>query len=151
MMLGERFSFAVEGRGLFGVAPDIAPLASVDPVFARIEALVPGEGPLPERVDAFENRFAIPADRLQPVFDAAIAECHARTIAHIPLPVNERFTLAFVTDKPWSGYNYYQGDAMSRIEINTDLPILLGRAVEARWAAMERILSEPTLPSDLMP
>lgn len=130
MMLGQRFSFEDEARGLFGVAPEIEPLASFDPVLARIEALVPGDGPLPERVDAYESRFAIPDDRLQAVFDAAIAECRRRTIAYIALPANERFTLAFVTDKPWSGYNYYQGDAMSRIEINTDLPILISRAVD---------------------
>ncbi|HET7770669.1 MAG TPA: hypothetical protein VFN74_17990, partial [Chloroflexota bacterium] len=45
-------------------------------------------------------------------------------------PAHERFTLALVKDKPWSGYNYYQGNAASKIEINTDLPIRIDRAVD---------------------
>jgi hypothetical protein len=67
---------------------------------------------------------------LKPVFDAAIAECKARTVQHIALPEGERFDLGFVTDKSWSGYNYYQGGYRSRIEVNTDLPIRISRAVD---------------------
>ena len=130
MMMGEALSFADEAKGLFGVTPELKPLASYDAVLARIETLVPGPGALSNRVDAFQNRFTIPAAKLKPVFDAAIAECKARTARHIALPKGERFDLAFVTGKSWSGYNYYQGKASSRIEINTDLPIRIGRAVD---------------------
>jgi hypothetical protein len=35
-----------------------------------------------------------------------------------------------VNDKPWSGYNWYQGQARSLIQINTDLPIFISRAVD---------------------
>jgi hypothetical protein len=35
-----------------------------------------------------------------------------------------------VTNKPWSGYNWYQGGAHSVIQINTDLPIFIDRAVD---------------------
>ena len=35
-----------------------------------------------------------------------------------------------VGDKVWSGYNYYLGDAASRIEINADLPIYTERAID---------------------
>ncbi len=130
MIGGERMAFADEAYALFGVRPEIRPLTDYDPILARIDALVPGEGALSERVDAFRSGFVIPTDRLRPVMDAAIAECRARTVRHIALPENERFTLAFVTDKPWSGYNYYQGDASSRIEINTDQPIFTDRAID---------------------
>ncbi|MCY7280528.1 MAG: hypothetical protein LH610_06455 [Sphingomonas bacterium] len=130
MIAGERLSFAEEANGLFGVTPELKPLASFDAVLARIETLVPGGGPLSDRVDAFQNRFTIPASKLKPVFDAAIAECKARTARHIALPEGERFDMAFVTGKSWSGYNYYQGKATSRIEINTDLPIRISRAVD---------------------
>ena len=130
MMQGEKLSFADEAKGLFGVAPDIKPLESYDPVIAKIDALVPGSGPLPERVEAFQNRFNIPTDRLKPVFDAAIAECKRRTLEHIALPKNESFTMEFVTGKSWSGYNYYKGNAHSLIQVNTDLPIRISRAVD---------------------
>ena len=130
MMKGEKLSFADEARGLFGIAPEIKPLSTYDPVIAKIETLVPGSGPLSERVEAFQNRFNIPTDRLKPVFDAAIAECKRRTLQHIALPKNESFTLEFVTGKSWSGYNYYKGNAHSLIQVNTDLPIRISRAVD---------------------
>lgn len=130
MLRGERLSFADEAEGLFGVRPDLVDLATLDAVLTELDALMPGAGPLWQRVDAFQNRFNLPADRIRPVMDAAIAECRRRTLDRMPLPAGERFDLALVTDKPWSGYNYYQGGYHSKIEINTDLPIRLDRAVD---------------------
>ena len=130
MLRGEKLSFEDEAQGLFGVRPTLKPLTDYDPILKKVEALVPGSGPLDERVEAFQRKFTIPTDRLKPVFDAAIAECKARTIQHIGLPQGERFDLGFVTGKSWSGYNYYKGGYVSRIEVNTDLPIRISRAVD---------------------
>ena len=130
MLSGETMSFADEAEALFGIRPELRPLSSYDPVLAEIDALLPGEGSLTDRVTAFKSHYIIPRDRLQVVFDAAIAECRRRTVAHIALPANEAFTLAFVGDKPWSGYNYYQGNSASKIEINADLPIYTERAID---------------------
>ena len=99
-------------------------------MLARIERLVPGTGRSGRRVDAFQERFTIPRDRLEPVMRAAIAECRRRTVEHIALPANERFTLEFVTGKSWGGYNWYKGDSNSLIQVNTDLPIRISRAVD---------------------
>jgi len=130
MMQSERLGFAEEAQGLFGVRPEIRPLAGYDPLLARIEGLVPGPGTLAERVDAFQSRFTIPPGRLDSVMRAAIAECRRRTLQHIALPAEEQFTLEFVTGRSWSGYNWYQGRYRSLIQINTDLPVKLGRAVD---------------------
>jgi hypothetical protein len=48
----------------------------------------------------------------------------------IALPMRERFTVEYVTNKSWSGYNWYQGDYKSLIQVNTDLPIYIDRAVD---------------------
>jgi hypothetical protein len=130
MMGGEKLSFEQEALGLFRVRPELRPLASYDPVLARIDALLPGEGELWQRVNAFSDRFVIPRPRLDTVFQTAIAECKARTARHIAMPAGERFNMSFVTGKSWSGYNYYLGDYQSRIEINTDLPIRISRAAD---------------------
>jgi hypothetical protein len=130
MMRGEKLSFADEAEGLFGVRPELKPLSHYDAVLARIAALLPGTGPLAERVEAFQNRFTIPKEKLEPVFREAIAECRRRTLRHIPLPAHETFTMEFVTGKSWSGYNWYKGNANSLIQINTDLPIRISRAVD---------------------
>ncbi|MBU1383628.1 MAG: hypothetical protein KKG14_05335 [Alphaproteobacteria bacterium] len=130
MLSGETMSFADEAEALFGVRPDLQPLSSYDPVLAEIDALLPGPGPLADRVTEFRSHYVIPKDRLQVVMDAAIAECRRRTALHMALPANENFTLAFVGDKPWSGYNYYQGNSQSKIEINADFPIYTERAID---------------------
>ncbi len=130
MIGGETMAFADEALALFGIRPELRPLESYDADLAKIDALVPGEGPLSDRVAAFRARYAIPKDKQDAVMRAAIAECKARTEKHMALPENERFTLSFVNGKPWSGYNYYKGDANSLIEINTDLPIYIDRAVD---------------------
>lgn len=133
MLRGEEIPFQDEAEGLFGVRPELIDLTMLDPVLARIEELVPGDpsdGPLNERLNAYQDRFIIPNDRLRAVIDAAVDECRKRTLPHIPLPDSESFDLSLVTDKPWGGFNYYQGDYHSVIEINTDLPTRLDRAVD---------------------
>ncbi|VWX48938.1 hypothetical protein [Novosphingobium sp. 9U] len=127
---GHKFSFDEEARGLFGLAPDLKPLSAYDPVLARIAALVPGDAPLWKRVDDYRNRFMIPTDKVEPVMRAAIAECRKRTVAHIPLPADETFTFELVKNKPWGGYNYYKGNDTSLIQVNTDLPVAIDRAVD---------------------
>ncbi|MDP8916199.1 MAG: hypothetical protein M3M95_03135 [Pseudomonadota bacterium] len=131
MIEGSRPPFQDEAEALFGVRPELRPLSAYDPVLARIEAIVPdGRGTLAERVERYRQRYVIPKDRLDRVMRAAIAECRRRTAQHIQLPPDEAFTLEFVTGKSWSGYNYYQGRHKSLIQINTDLPIYIDRAVD---------------------
>ncbi len=130
MLAGDKFSFEDEAEGLFSVRPVLKPLKSYDPILARIDKLVPGKGDLAARVDAFQNQYVIPTDKVEAVMQAGIAACKAKTEQHIKLPAQERFDLEFVTKKPWSGYNWYKGNAHSLIQINTDLPIYISRALD---------------------
>ncbi len=130
MLQGKKFAFDDEAKGQFATVPDLKPLEHYDPILANLEKLIPGEGALAARVDAFNERYVIPKARLQSVFDAAIAECKKRTADHITLPAGENFTMEFVTGKTWSGYNYYKGGYKSLIQVNTDLPIRISRAVD---------------------
>lgn len=130
MMEGTKFSFDDEAKGQFATVPVLKPLSDYDAILAQLENEIPGTGPLAGRVDAFNERYVIPKERLKPVFDAAIAECRKRTASYMSLPQGENFVMEFVTGKPWSGYNYYQGNYKSLIQINTDLPIRISRAVD---------------------
>src|SRR5690606_33523788 len=130
MLSGRRFTFDEETRLLYdAVAPDYDS-QHFQAVIDALDALLPGQGSVQERSTAFRGRFVVPPERLAAVFDAAIAECRRRTLEHISLPGDERFVVEYVTDKPWSGYNWYQGSAFSLIQINTDLPIYIDRAVD---------------------
>ncbi len=127
---GEEIPFDEESRRLFGAAAPDYDAGHFTAILEQIDKLLPGEGPLAARVGAFRNRFVVPDERLEAVFAAAIAECRRRTLEHIGLPENESFRLEYVTDKPWTGYNWYQGNAHSLIQINRGLPIYVSRAVD---------------------
>jgi hypothetical protein len=130
MLSGTRLRFDEESRALYdAVAPTHTP-AEFERVLAGIDARLPGEGPVIERYDAFRNRFVIPRDRLDATFAAAIQACRERTTGHIELPQGETFTVEYVTGKSWSGYNWYQGNYRSLIQVNTDLPIYVDRAID---------------------
>jgi hypothetical protein len=96
----------------------------------QLDARLPGSGPLIERYDRFKQDFVIPTESLDRVFQEAIRACRERTVQHVDLPPEERFTVEYVTDKSWSGYNWYQGDFRSLIQVNTDLPIYIDRAID---------------------
>jgi hypothetical protein len=129
MQQGQDIPFDEEVQRLFATSlPPIVP-GHFDSVIAEIDALMPGDGPLNERVDEFMSGFDIPPDKLPAIIDEAIAECKRRTEAYIDLPEGENFTVEYVTDKPWGGYNWYQGDSTSLIQINTDLPSPISSAV----------------------
>ena len=130
MHQGKRLSFDDEALGLFGVRFVAHPLKSYEAQLTAIDQLVPGPGLLWERVDRYRNRFNVPVAKLEAVMRASIAECRRRTLSHIPLPSDERFTLELVTGKPWGGYNYYQGNDTSLIQVNTDLPVRIDRAID---------------------
>jgi hypothetical protein len=127
---GQQRPFDEEAMSLFGTAAPDHDAAYFQEILDEIDDLIGGEGELPDRVDQFQSQFAIPNDRLADVFDAAIAECRRRTLLYIELPANESFSIEYVNDKPWSGYNWYQGNAQSLIQVNTDLPIYISRAVD---------------------
>jgi len=127
---GKEVTFDKEVSDIYDVKPPRYELSEYDTVLAELDALVPGEGSTADRVNAFRNRFEIPKDKLKPVFDRAIAECRARTQKYFDLPDTENFRMEFVTDKSWSGYNYYQGNYESLIQINMDFPIIIDRAVD---------------------
>ncbi len=129
MMGGTRVPFAEEAERLFALRPTLRPLESYDASLAQLETLVPGNGPLSQRIEAFNRRYIIPRDKVQPVMEAAIAECRRRTLERIPLPQNERFEMSLVNNQPWGAYNYYQGQNHSLIQVNTDLPSNIGSAL----------------------
>jgi hypothetical protein len=126
---GAEISFDDESRLLFDAVPPTLDASHFEDILAQIDALLPGDGPLPERVTAFRERFIIPPERLSVVFEAALEECRRRTLKHIELPAHESFSIEYVTDKPWGGYNWYQGNANSLIQVNTDLPSYIESAV----------------------
>ena len=130
ILSGTKFTFDEESRALYdAVAPTHKP-DEFQGALAELDAKLPGRGPLLQRYEAFRSRFVIPGDKLDATFKAAIEGCRERTVEHIDLPAGESFTVEYVTNKSWSGYNWYQGNYRSLIQVNTDLPIYVDRAID---------------------
>jgi hypothetical protein len=130
MLQGARLSFDDEARALYDAAPPTYTEAHFREIVDRLDAALPGRGAIPVRYAEYRNRFAIPPDRLDAVFQTAIAAGRERTTQHVALAPNESFVVEYVTDKPWSGYNWYHGGYRSVIQVNTSLPIYIDRAVD---------------------
>jgi hypothetical protein len=130
MLQGRVFSFDEEAQALYDAAPPHHPESYFRTVLANLHGMVPGTGALAERYEGYRKGFVITPNRLDDVFQAAIRECRERTRQMIVLPPTERFALEYVNNKPWSGYNWYKGESISLIQINTDLPIYIDRAVD---------------------
>src|SRR5947207_3548129 len=136
MLKGEKLKFDDESRALYDAVAPTFPDSHFIQIIAQLEAKIPGKGPsrtggsLWERYENWRKPFVIPKEKLDAVFQLAIKECRARTLAHVVLPPNESFTVEYVTNKPWGGYNWYKGSFHSVIQVNTDMPINIDRAVD---------------------
>ena len=130
MLGGAKLTFDEESQALYDAVAPVHPESYFAATLKEIDRALPGDGPIVDRYDAFKQQFIIPNDRLTRVFDRAIAECRARTLPHVQLPPAESFTVEYVKNKPWGGYNWYQGDYRSLIQVNTDLPIYIDRAID---------------------
>ncbi len=127
---GKKLAFDEESQALYDA---VAPHHSEEhfrALLADLDRELPGGGAVAARYESFRKQFVIPREKLDAVFQAAIAACRARTAAHMALPPGESFTIEYVTNKSWSGYNWYQGGYRSLIQVNTDLPIFIDRAVD---------------------
>lgn len=127
---GERPTFDEESRALYDAVAPTLPEAHFDKILWQMETKLPGKGPLTERYEKWRERFIVPKEKLDAVFQLAIEECRKRTLARIKLPPEESFRVEYVTGKSWSGYNWYEGNYRSLIQVNTDLPAYIDRAVD---------------------
>lgn len=130
MLRGGTFSFDEESRALYDAVAPVHDEKYFQNILLELDKELPGKGNILTRFNEFRNKFIIPKDRLDTVFSAAINECRKITLQHIKLPANESFHVEYVNDKPWSGYNWYKGNSYSLIQVNTDLPVYIDRAID---------------------
>ncbi|MDP2364581.1 MAG: hypothetical protein Q8M94_12530, partial [Ignavibacteria bacterium] len=130
MLNGVLLPFDEETKALYDASAPTHNDEFFQSAITELDKILPGSGDVATRLNDFKMKFVIPTDRLKSVFDAAINECRNKTLKHIKLPENESFKVEYVKNKPWGAYNWYKGNFYSVIEVNTDLPIYIDRAVD---------------------
>jgi hypothetical protein len=130
MLQGKKMKFDEESKALYDAVAPVHTIEEFESVLKQLDARLPGSDPLIERYNRFKQEFVIPPARLDRVFQEAIRTCRQRTMQYVEMPPDEKFTVEYVTNKSWSGYNWYQGNFQSLIQVNTDLPIYIDRAID---------------------
>jgi hypothetical protein len=121
---GEAIGYADEVEACYGVRPTRMPEEELLEAHRRLDEVLPGSGPLAERLVSWREAHAVPVDKLRPAIDSLAEDLRARTATLFGLPEGEHVSFELVTDQPWSGFNYYLGNLSSRVAVNTDLPVL---------------------------
>jgi hypothetical protein len=127
---GEKLSFDEESKALYDAVAPTHAVSHFQAILDKLDKRFPGEGSLAARYEAWRRPFVIPREKLDAVFQTAIKAGRERTLKHVTLPSSEQFTVEYVTNKSWGGYNWYQGQYRSLIQVNTDLPIYIDRAID---------------------
>jgi hypothetical protein len=123
VLAGESRSFSDEVEGCYGVRPTFTDEGVFSAAHAQLAELLPGDGPLAERKQRWEDSMRVPADQIEPTIAAVIAEARRQTHGLVELPAGEEVELEIVHDKPWWGSCDYLGELRSYIAVNGDLPM----------------------------
>jgi hypothetical protein len=137
-LAGEEVGFVDEVESYFQVRIEPGDTAAYVAAHDALDALLPGDGPLLDRYVAWRESEVVPADRLAEAVDAFSSDLRDRVRATYPLAEEEVVEYEVVTDKPWSGFNYYLGGYRSRVAINADLPM--------RKADLPKLLAHESYP-----
>ncbi|HEU0334986.1 MAG TPA: hypothetical protein VFR43_00440 [Gaiellaceae bacterium] len=121
VLAGEELSYADEVEGCYGVRPERGSDDAYRAAHERLAELVPGDGPLRDRLEARRREQAVPAERLVPAFEDLVAVLRDRTAQLVELPAGEELVAEAVRDEPWWAFNYYLGDLRSRVVLNVDV------------------------------
>lgn len=123
-LAGEAVTYLDEVEQCYGARPTLVPEDDFAAAHRRLDAALPGDGPLRDRYIAWREAHAVPPERLEPAIRSLADDLRERTQRLFGLPEGEHVTWVFETGKPWSGFNYYEGGLRSRVAINIDLPVL---------------------------
>lgn len=130
MLAGGKLSFDEEAKALYDVDVPRYDSSFFESIINEIDGLLTGKGSLAERWQEYKKQFIIPSEKLDEVFQTAIDECRKRTLQYIKLPPKESFKVEYVKNQPWGAYNWYKGNYFSLIQVNTDLPTYIDRAID---------------------
>ncbi len=122
-LAGEPLPYVEHVARCFAYRPARRPDAEFEAAATRLDELLPRDGPLADRLEAWDRRFEIAVDRLPGVIEPLVARFRARAADLFGLPEGEDLRVSIVDGQPWSGYNWYDGGRRSRVDINTDLPV----------------------------
>jgi hypothetical protein len=121
-LAGEELSYSDEVERCYGVRPQRQATEVYAEAHERLGELLPADGPLPERYQAWRRTCTIPADLVVPALRDVAADLRSVTADLVELPTGEEAAVESARTEPWWAFNYYLGGLRSRVVVNLDVP-----------------------------
>lgn len=123
LLNGEQFEYLDEVERLYDIRPQLVDEKVFTQAHARLDAILPAGDDLPTRMEAWVKQYEIPGERIFTLLELLRDETRARTVKLVELVPGESMAVQLTSNQPWSGYNWFKGNAHSLIEFNTDIPL----------------------------
>ncbi len=164
---GEEIGFVDLAEELLEVSVSLEPEATFEAAHRMLDSALPGAASLNGRLDRHEASTAIPGGRELAVLATMTRVMRAQSRAQLWLPDDESLVFKAAHREPWDARARYVGGGRSIVQVNLDVPLSLGMAVElaaregypgrhAAAAVRDAVLvaaghAELTLPVELSP
>jgi hypothetical protein len=126
-LAGQRVSFAAEVRACLDVTASPGESDRYRSAHRVLEALLPGPGPLAERMAAHRRRDAVAGPRLVEAARALSDALRARVAEPYGLPPGESVEFRSAENAPWSALHTYRGGHRSVVRLDTSASAGAGR------------------------
>ena len=110
-------SFTEQTAALYEVPWTEIERGDIDAALAALDTALPGRGSVRARMASLRRRLVVPSEKRQAVFEAALAECRRRTLAHWNLSSDAGIELIWTRDVD-AAWHRYLGDGRSTLQVN---------------------------------
>lgn len=133
MLDGEKFDFYEEIKGIYDIKPRLMSEDKILRVRRTLEEILSASNESkisPSNDDHDKDLYGLYMDWVEKFrlnkreliksFNFTLKEVKKRTSEFIPLIEGEKVEVTYVKDQPWKAYNYFLGNAHSKIDVNLD-------------------------------
>jgi hypothetical protein len=122
-LAGEEIAYVDLVEALYDIPVEPVPEDAFHAARAMLDATLPPGGSMLERLDRHGASVRVPPEQVLPAIQYVAGFLRRRTLEDLWLPDGERVEWGPAHDVPWGAYARYQGDLLTRIDVNLDLPL----------------------------
>jgi hypothetical protein len=130
---GEEIAYADLLEALYGMPIAPTPEADLREARDRLDAALPGDGNLGERLAAHKESLRVPPGLVLTAMQGSAARFRAATARDFELPDAEAIDWDEAHDQPWGAEARFRGNGRTHIQVNIDLPLQIPGIAYLAW------------------